>query len=137
MGMSEGIIDLYAIYLPPETLRQLAEKLCPEFDEEDYEYDTFSFDEDVALRMNGNAIYLSHFTGDAMLAAEGLDGIRKHFDDESFYHIPLSRELSLFGAAYSSIEEVINEVKEKTNGLLPEDFDYRLNVCHFVGSTFS
>lgn len=137
MGMCEGIVDLYAVYLPPETMRQLAVKLCPDFNENDYEYDTFSFDEDVALKMKGNAIYLSHFTGDAMLAAEGLSGIRRHFDDEAFYHIPLSRELTLFSAAYSSIEEVINEIKEKTDGLLPEDFDYRHNICHFVGSTFS
>lgn len=133
MTTFEKAIDLYGIYLPKDILHQLAKKFCLNYDEEEYRLNSFNFNEDVALKMKGNLTYVSHFTGNAVTA----DDIRKNrrkFDDENFYFIPLTREPMLFKAAYTSMNDIIREINERTNNLLPIDFDYANNLCHFVGT---
>lgn len=133
MTKFEKVMDFYGIYLPKDILYQLAKKFCPNFSEEEYELNSLSFDEDIALKMKGNLTYLSHFTGNAVTA----DDIRKNrrkFDDDDFYFIPLTREPTLFKAAYPSMNDIIREINERTNNMIPMNFDYANNLCHFVGT---
>ena len=138
MAMVENQIDLYGILVPEEVMKRLAEKLCDGYSEEAYAEDSFDFDEEVAAQSEGGIIRIGDFSGYASLISpeKELAGLRQVYEDESFYHIPLQKAPSLFKAAYSSMEEVIAEVKESAKDLLPEDFDYTHNLCHFVGSTF-
>lgn len=44
--------------------------------------------------------------------------------------------MALFKAAYKDMNELIDEFKSDIGEYLPEDFDYRANIRHIVGTYF-
>lgn len=56
--------------------------------------------------------------------------------DEEFYILDLDKYPSIFKTAYSSMDEVVAEIKGKAGKYLPEDFDYEKHIAHFVGTYF-
>lgn len=63
------------------------------------------------------------------------DTVIAEFDCETVYFVPIT-EPSLFKAVYNSIDEIITEVKQLCQGKLPDDFDYRANLCHIIGTYY-
>lgn len=138
MGMRETEISLYVLYLPGETMRHLAQKLCPEFSDTDYDVDTASFHEEIMKSLNGTVESVSRFSGYAYRHPS--DGgecvLRQSFEDEPVYYIPLDKGPTLFRPAYETLDEVISEIVGKIEDVLPLDFDYALNVCSLEGTNF-
>lgn len=58
------------------------------------------------------------------------------YDGDRIYYIQVSSYPTLFKPAYKSMDELIAEFKEKVGEYLPEDFDYRSNIRHIVGTYF-
>lgn len=58
-------------------------------------------------------------------------------DQEHLYHsdctgvvLPLSKWPSLTEAVYSSVDEMVEELRENYKDILPKDFDYANNICY-------
>lgn len=138
MGMRETEFSLYVLFLPNETMRYLAKKLCPEYSDTDYTEDPASFHEEVIEALDGKVECINRLSGYAYRhPANGDDSVlRQSFDDEPVYYIPLEKGPTLFRPAYETLDEVISEIVGKIGDVLPLDFDYALNVCSLEGTNF-
>ena len=134
MSMRDYAVDDYGLLLTGETMKIIASKVCDDF--EDMEEDDYGY----ALYEEGICEYIGDFTGEAgVLLDDGLnDWIRsgEMYDGDLIYYIPVSSYPTIFKAAYENMNALIAEFKEKVGEYLPEDFDYRSNVRHIVGTYF-
>lgn len=107
---------------------------------------TMFVDDPVEEGDEGCALYeaevcnlFGQFTGEAFGIQENgndtWDNSTSYSCDEVYY-VPLKKCPSLFDTAYKDINEIIEELKEKIGEYLPEDYDYRSNIRHIVGTTF-
>lgn len=75
---------------------------------------------------------IGNFTGEAIKVKP--DGSLNYdeeyltFDYDSAYYIGLDNAVSLFNAAYKSIDEAAEELKEKASEYFPKDFNYADNI---------
>lgn len=134
MSMRDYAVDDYGLLLTEETMKMIASKVC-----DDFEYiDEYCYGE--ALYENGICEYIGDFTGEAIHITD--DGDNDYLkSDESYssdqiFYINVSSYPTLFKPAYESMDAVIAEFKEKVGKYLPEDFDYRSNIRHIVGTYF-
>ena len=83
--------------------------------------------------------YIGNFTGDATVIDDnGKDMYEDYesYDADTIYYVATEKFPSLFKTAYSSMDELESEFKNKFNRYFPEDFDYRKHICHIVGTYF-
>lgn len=102
-------------------------------DPEDYYEDVV---EDVVDELG--LYYISEFYGDAMMMDDKVDCFTsfENYEDDVIYYLPLKRRPSLFKTAYSSVEEIVKEIKDQIGKYLPDDFDYRTYICEIQGSYY-
>lgn len=134
MSMRDYAVDDYGLLLTEETMKIIASKVCDDFEDMDeYEYGD-------ALYEEGICEYIGDFTGEAgILLDDGLnDWIRngEMYDGDCIYYIQVSSYPTIFKAAYENMDALIAEFKEKVGEYLPEDFNYRANIRHIVGTYF-
>lgn len=134
MSMRDYAVDDYGLLLTEETIKIIASKVCDDF--EDMEEDEYG----DALYEEGICEYIGDFTGEAgLLSDDGLNdwmGNGETYDEDRIYYIQVSLYPTLFRAAYENMAALIAEFKEKVGEYLPEDFDYRSNIRHIVGTYF-
>lgn len=132
--MRDYAVDDYGLLLTEETMKIIASIVCDDFD--DMEEDEYG----DALYEEGICEYIGDFTGEAgILLDDGLnDWIRngEMYDGDRIYYIQVSSYPTIFKAAYENMDALIAEFKEKVGEYLPEDFDYRSNIRHIVGTYF-
>ena len=134
MSMRYDAIDDYGLLLTEETMKIIASKVCDDFD--NMEEDEYGY----ALYYDGICEYIGDFTGKAVLILD--DGLNdwtrsgESYSSDQIYYIPVSSHPTLFKPAYESMNAVIAEFKKKVGEYLPEDFDYRSNIRHIVGTYF-
>lgn len=134
MSMRDYAVDDYGLLLTEETMKIIASIVCDDFD--DMEEDEYG----DALYEEGICEYIGDFTGEASLLLD--DGsnnwIRngEMYDGDRIYYIQVSSYPTIFKAAYENMDALIAEFKEKLGEYLPEDFEYRANIRHIVGTYF-
>jgi hypothetical protein len=135
--MREYGVNDYGLLLTKEVMMVLAAKHCEDFTEEDFEEDEWSFCERVE-EIIGEVDYIGQFTGEATRLED--DGTiswgapTTAYYDDCIYYIPMNRAVSLFKPAYNGIDEMINDFKSRVGEYMPDDFNYRDNICQIVGT---
>lgn len=139
MAMQDYRVNDYGLLVDYKTLKLLAEaKLGDEFDPDDF------FDNDISYATDfyeeGILEYIGDFTGETRrINDNGLDdwgGEVEYYKEDWITYIPCDCQFTLFKRAYRDVDEIIEEMKQKVGGLLPEDYDYRNNIVHVVGTYF-
>lgn len=137
MSMKDYAVDDYGLLMTEETLKIIASKYCKDYTEEDYDDDEAYFNE--KLYDAGIIDHIGEFTGEAMeIDNDGKNewNTGEVYDWDTIYYVPISRMSTLFKATYNSMDELINEFKEKLGEYLPGDFDYRGNIRRIVGTYY-
>ena len=136
MSMREYAVDTYGILLDDDLMKQLANKICDNYSDGDYEEDPYGFNETVEEALTC-VDYISNFSGEAFaLRDDGQEDALSidDFSDEAVYILTASRLPSLFKAAYKNMDEMVEELKYEIGIYLNPDFDYRKRIRHFVGT---
>lgn len=137
MGMRDYGVDDYGLIVNTETAKLLSSKVFKEYTEESYDEDPdYYIDE---LYEKGIVEYISEFTGESMeVDDEGKSvwNTGEVYNDDRIYYVSVLKYSTLFKAAYENMDELVSEFKEQVGEYLPEDFDYRNNVRHIVGSYY-
>ena len=130
-----GLAD-YGLILSRDTMKLLASKICDNYSDEAYEEDEYEFNETIVDKVG--AEYVGEFTGEArVITVNGYDGCDEYdYDADVLYYVSCTKYPTLFSKAYSSIDAVIREMREKVGKYLPEDFNYMSNICHIVGTYY-
>ncbi len=134
MSMRDYAVDDYGLLLTEETMKIIASKVCDDF--EDMEEDEYG----DALYEEGICEYIGDFTGEAgILFDNGLNDWMSNgemYDGDRIYYVQVSSYPTIFKAAYENMDALIAEFKEKVGEYLPNDFDYRANIRHIVGTYY-
>lgn len=134
MSMRDYAVDDYGLLLTEETMKIIASKVCDDFED----IDEYCYGE--ALYENGVCEYIGDFTGEAIHITDDGDNdywkSGESYSSDQIFYINVSSHPTLFKPAYESMDAVIAEFKEKVGKYLPEDFDYRSNIRHIVGTYF-
>lgn len=132
--MRDYAVDDYGLLLTEEAMKIIASKVCDDF--EDMDEDEYG----DALYEEGICEYIGDFTGEAgIIFDDGLNDWMSNgemYDGDRIYYIQVSSYPTIFKAAYENMDALINEFKEKVGEYLPEDFNYRANIRHIVGTYF-
>jgi hypothetical protein len=132
--MRDYAVDDYGLLLTEETMKIIASKVCDDFD--DMEEDEYG----DALYEEGICEYIGDFTGEAgILFDDGLNDWISNgemYDGDRIYYVQVSSYPTIFKAAYENMDALINEFKEKVGEYLPDDFNYRANIRHIVGTYY-
>lgn len=132
MSMREYAAEDYGLVLDNEAMRYICNKM---FKDEPVE----EGDESGALYETEVCNLFGEFSGEAFcIRDDGSDtynGSTNYSCDEVVY-VPLKKYPSLFSTAYKDFDEIIDELKEEIGEYLPEDYNYRVNIRHIIGTTF-
>ena len=138
MSMQHYAVNDYGLYLDFETLKYMASKFCKDFTPEAFADDEWSYLEE--LYEKGLVERMSEFTGEAMIIND--DGTPEwgvthatYGYDECWY-AGTYKQPRMFGAAYKDMDELIEEFRDRIGEYLPEDYDYRSNLCLICGTYF-
>lgn len=139
MSMQNYGVNDYGLLVDYETLKLMAEaKLGDEFDPDDFFGNDVSYAEE--FYEEGILDYIGDFTGETCrICDDGTDawgGEAEAYREDWLAYIPCDLQPSLFKRAYRDVNEIIEEMKQKVGDLLPEDYDYRNNIVHVVGTYF-
>ncbi len=137
MSMRDYAVDDYGLVFNSNHLEVLAAKLFDDYTEQDYSEHKYEYIEGLVDELGLE--YISEFTGEAMYVND--DGTSRWddvncFSADSIIYLGLSNCSTLFKAAYSNVDEVINEFKTKVGKYLPNNFQYRSCLRHIVGTYY-
>lgn len=137
MGMRDYAVNDYGLLMTADMLMAVASKVCDNYTENDYLDDPWAFND--VLYEQGIVEYISGFDGESIeILDNGTDnwGCSEYWSDDNIWYISASNYPSLFKKAYENINEMVQEFKEKLGEYLPDDFDYREQIRHIVGTYF-
>ena len=137
MSRREYAVDNYGFVISDDLMRHLASKICKDFTEGDYNEDRYYFDEAIESRLDVE--YISMFDGEAMcILDDGWDdyGHSEYYNDDTIHFIPLTKYPNLFSAAYTSMDEVVGEIRHSIGEYLPDNYNIREYICHIVGTYY-
>lgn len=137
MSMRDYAVNDYGLVLDEDMMKIIASQYCEGYTEEDYDEDFCAFNDE--LYGAGIVEYMSDFSGEAVyIDDDGIDDWRNTdvYCSDVIYYIPVSNISTLFKAAYNNIEEMVDEFKDKIGKYFTEDFNYRKNIRHIVGTYF-
>jgi hypothetical protein len=135
--MNNYAVNDYGLLMSEDALKRIAMNVCNNYDEEEYDEDPDDFNYD--LYEKGIVEFVGEFTGEAIkIRDDGIDlyGYSDMYNCDIAYYVPVSKWSTLFKAAYNNVDEMICEFKKKLGEYLPEDFDYRNNIRHIVGTYY-
>ena len=97
----------------------------------DYIYDGEFESSSFALDHNGLSFDRSDTESEHVLYLYGeKQNKRLYHSDCTGIVLPLSKWPSLTEAVYSSVDEMVEELRENYKEILPKDFDYANNICY-------
>lgn len=136
MSMGYYAMTDYGLVLDNDTIKVIASKVFVD----DYDENESAYDLGYDLYENGICELTSEFTGEAQELTDNGEVTwgcnSKQYNADFIVYIPLSRYPTLFKKAYNNMEEVVGELKSKVGKYLPDDFDYRSNICYICGTYF-
>ncbi len=137
MSMQETGISEYAFLFTDETLRLIAKKLFSDYTDEKYNKAMGLYVYDIKEKLSLN--YEGEFTGSTYPLKE--DGCPDFFSEDNYssnilLYLPLEKEISLFKTSYKNMEEVVSEIRNKIGDYLPDDYNYRKNICLICGTYY-
>ena len=130
-------VNDYGLVMTRDMLKAICKKYFTEFTEKEYDEDENSFNE--VLWDAGLVEYIGDFTGDATVIDDNGNDMYEDYesyDADTIYYVATEKFPSLFKNAYSSMDELESEFKNKLKKYFPDDFDYRKHICHIVGTYF-
>lgn len=137
MSMRDYGVNDYGLIVNEETMKLLASKAIKEFTKEDYEEDSdYYADELYEKRI---IEYISEFTGESTKVdneGKSIWNSGETYDSDRIYYVSVWNYSTLFKAAYENMDDLVGEFKVRLGEYLPEDFDYRGNIRHIVGSYY-
>ena len=134
MSMRDYAIYDYGMILDEETTKLIVSKA----------FDNITYDDicDLGYELYEKGIceYISEFTGEAQEVDDNGAGTwcgdTKEYDSDILFYVPLSNYPTLFKKAYSNMDEIISELKDKLGEYLPDDFDYRSRIRYICGTYY-
>lgn len=132
MSMREYAAEDYGLVLDDKALRHICDKAFADNPVNEGD-ETYALYEAEIINLFGE------FTGEAFCINDKGDDIWDRsisYSCEEVPYVPLKKYPSLFRAAYKDFNEIIEELKEEIGEYLPEDYDYRSNIRHIIGTTF-
>lgn len=136
MSMRDYPVYDYGLILDEEAIKHIAKRIFSDFSEDEDIFSCWGFE----LYSEGLCEYVANFTGEAQAVNE--DGIVERgcdhiaYYDEEIVYVPMDKYPFLFKKAYGSFTDIIKELKGKVGQYLPENFDYRNNIRHIVGTYY-
>lgn len=136
MSMKDYGFDDYGFILTEDVIHILAPQICEDYSEKDWELRGSSYYiEDIYDRVGAG--YVCNFTGEIVAVTD--DGKDDYSDTiwrgmNNIYYISIRKYPSLFDASYKDMDEILDEFKEVLSKYLPEDYNYRKNFKHIIGS---
>lgn len=124
----------YGFVLTDEVVTELAQKVT---EKEHVEQDPYTIEEAVEY-CNDFIFSVDNFIGSAFrIDAEGNadeDENTIYYSGESVYYVPFKKEPKLLKAAYKTIGEIVDELKENDIAqYLPNDFEYKKYLYFICG----
>ena len=58
------------------------------------------------------------------------------YASDEIYYVPFNKYPSLFKASYKDINDIVEEFKEKLGEYMPENYNYRANIKHIIGTVW-
>lgn len=137
MSIRDYAVDDYGLVFNSNHLKMLVTKLFADCTEQDFAEDMYGYLDELVDELGLE--YISDFTGEAMYVND--DGTSRwddvnSYSSDSIYYLRLSNYSTLFKAAYSSVDDVINEFKTNIGKHLPDNFPYRACLRHIVGTYY-
>lgn len=132
MSMRDYATEDYGLVLDDKALRCICDKVFADNPVDEG-------DETCALYEAEIINLFSEFTGEAFCINDKGDDVwdcSTSYSCDEVPYVPLRKYPSLFRAAYKDFNEIIEELKEKIGEYMPEDYDYRANIRHIIGTTF-
>lgn len=136
MSMRDYAVNTYGLYLDEEDIRTIyANYYEKEIDEELSLHDLlWELYEDSVIDFE------SDFTGEAIALddkgnPEWCD-VLEYYSSEAVYYVQLAYQPSLLNCPYRDLDEAVAELRNAMDGLLPNDFDYRKQLCLICGTYF-
>ena len=126
-------IEMYGVLLGVEEMDKFSETYQKEKGIDDFEqYEVADYFE-IEFETN--------FTGDAFKVNElGQDKYEKvdnlFFLNDEIYLCMLKEQPTLLHGGYTSLEEAAEEIKKGYADILGEDFDFRGNIYHIIGTYY-
>ena len=137
MSMREYGVDDYGLILNINDLQAFASRVLEDYSDEEWEADNWGVIDAFADKFGIE--YIGDFSGEAFAITKfGTDEWMNSdtYSGDFIYFIPVLKYPNLFKQAYNNMEELVFEFKKKIGNYLPEDFDYRNNIRHIVGTYF-
>lgn len=137
MSMRDYAVDDYGLILNTNHLQLLASKILNNFSEKEWETNRWDMAEELTEKLSIECI--SEFCGEAFAITNIGESDWSNTDiynGDSIYYIGVSVYPNLFKQAYSNMDELILEFKKKIGKYFPDNFDYRSNIRHIVGTYF-
>lgn len=138
MSMQHYAVNDYGLYLDFETMNHMASKICDDYTPEAFADDEWHFMNELYEQCVVD--YIGELTGEALCVQDDgrpMWGVPHWvYSNDTCWYIPLFKQSRMFGAAYQSMEEVIAELRDRLGKYLPDDFDYRKNLCLVCGTYF-
>ena len=132
MSMRYYAIEDYGLVLDDKALRFICDKMFAD--------DPVDEGDETCVLYEAEIIDLfDEFTGEAFCINDNGDDVwdrSTSYSCDEVPYVPLRKYPSLFGAVYKDFNEIIEELKEKIGEYMPEDYDYRANIRHIIGTTF-
>lgn len=136
MSMRDYAVNTYGLYLDEEDIRTIYTNYY------DKEIDEDMFFPDIVWELYEDSVieFESSFTGEAV----GLDDkgnpewcdVLEYYSDDSVYYVQLAYQPSLLNRPYRDLDEAVAELRNTMDGLLPDDFDYRKQLCLIAGTYY-
>lgn len=138
MSMQHYALYDYGLYLDYDALKHMSSKIFEDYTEEAFEDDDWRFLN--ALYDQGYVEYSSEFTGEAIAIrdnGEPMWGIpHEVYSYDTLWYVPVKKVPRLIGTVYQSMDEVVTEFRDRLGKFLPDDYDYRKNLCVVCGTYF-
>jgi hypothetical protein len=130
--MRDYAAEDYGLVLDDKALRSICDKM---FADEPVD----EGDEACALYEANICNLFGEFTGEAFYIYDDGNDVwdrSTSYSCDEVPYVPLKKYPSLFRAPYKDFNEIIAEFKEEIGEYLPEDYNYRANIRHIIGTTF-
>lgn len=137
--MKDYGVHAYAMILTKETMEMLAKAVYGKEEnfEENFADCPYNFYNDLEDTFCLSSI--SEFTGEAcFLQSDGTSdySVTETFSGDTIYYCEFNNSPMLFDAAYESIDEIVEEMKDNFGEYLPDDFNYRSYFREIAGSYY-
>lgn len=137
MSMREHVVDDYGLILGEEDIRILAEKVCEDYSDSEFDEDPEWFQDRISDEFGFD--FITGFTGETILLSDsdncvGTDSI--YYEEDVIRYLRATYYPSLFTRAYRNMDELVDEFRQALGDYLPDTFDYQAHLYHIVGTCF-